>query len=82
MINNKIKGLLALKGTTLSNYATHLGITKQSLNNKANRDAYKISDLIKLADLTNTTLAFNDKKTGKPVIEFDMSDISKDNKED
>lgn len=77
MITNKVKALLALRGTTLSNYASHLGITKQSLNNKANRDAYKIKDLIELANLTETTLAFNDKETGKPLIEFDVSDIQK-----
>lgn len=77
MITNKVKALLALRGTTLSNYANHLGIAKQSLNNKANRDAYKIKDLIELAELTGTTLAFNDKETGKPLIEFDLSDIQK-----
>lgn len=75
MITNKIKSLLSLKGLNFSNYANHLEITRQSLNNKANREAYKIKDLIKLAELTNTKLAFNDKETGKTLIEFDKEDI-------
>lgn len=77
MIKNKVKSLLSLKGLTFSAYADKLGITKQSLNNKANRNSYKISDLIKLAELTNTTLAFNDNDTNKPIIEFDKQDLTK-----
>lgn len=82
MITNKIKSLLAFRGFNFSNYANHLSITKQSLNNKSKRNAYKINDLIKLAELTNTTLAFNDKDTNKPLIEFDTNDIKENtNKE-
>ena len=36
----------------------------------------KINDLIELAELTGTTLAFNDKETGKALIEFDKNDIA------
>lgn len=75
MINNKIKALLSYKDKNFTLYADKLGITKQSLNNKANREAYKIKDLIKLAELTGTELSFIDKETGKSIISFDMKDI-------
>ena len=29
-----------------------------------------------LAELTNTTIVFNDKKTGKAIVEFDKNDLS------
>lgn len=76
MITNKIKSLLVLKGLTFKNYADKLNITKQSLNNKSKSEAYKIQDLIHLADLTGTTLAFIDNK-GDPIVKFDISDIKK-----
>ena len=74
MINNKIKSLLTLKGYNFSRYAEYMGITKQSLNNKAIREAYKITDLIKLGELTNTQLAFID-ENNKPVVVFDKEDL-------
>ena len=74
MINNKIKSLLTLKGYNFSRYAEYIGITKQSLNNKANRESYKIADLIKLAELTNTRLAFID-ENNKPIVVFDKEDL-------
>ena len=76
MITNKIKALLALKGLKFQDYADGLQIAKQSLNNKANREAYKIKDLIVLGKITNTRLAFIDEEN-KPVILFDEEDISK-----
>ena len=75
MIKNKIKGLLSLKGYTFADYSRKLNIAPQSLQTKAKKDAYKIRDLIELADLTNTTLSFIDNETGKTLIEFDPSDI-------
>ena len=77
MITNKIKALLALRDLNFKNFADALGIAKQSLNNKAKSEAYKGVDLIKLADLTDTELCFIDKKTGKILISFDISDIKK-----
>lgn len=74
MITNKLKSLLALKGSNFSRYAEYMGITKQSLNNKANREAYKIADLIKLGELTDTKLAFID-ENNKPLVVFDKDDL-------
>lgn len=76
MITNKIKSLLALGGENLTSYANKLGTSKQSLNKKVQNETYKIQDLIHLADLTGTTLAFLDEK-GDPVVKFDISDIKK-----
>jgi len=74
MITNKIKSLLALHGLSFAKYANELGITRQSLNNKSNANAYKIVDLIILGKLTNTKLAFID-QDNKPIIIFDNEDI-------
>lgn len=76
MIKNKIKSILSLNGLSFADYARKLEITPQSLQTKSKKDAYKINDLIQLAELTNTTLAFNDKETGKAIIEFDKNDLS------
>lgn len=76
MVTNKIKSLLALKGFAFADYARKLNALPQTLNNKAKKDAYKIYDLIQLADLTNTKLAFID-EAGNPIITFDKTDIKK-----
>lgn len=62
----------------MTRYAEHMGMSKSSLGNKAKRGTWNANDLVKLADLTGTTLAFNDKETGKALIEFDMEDIKED----
>lgn len=74
-VTNKIKGLLAINGFNFADYARKLNILPQTLNNKAKQEAYKVKDLIALAELTNTQLAFIDNK-GKPVITFDSNDLS------
>lgn len=76
MIKNKIKSLLALYGFSFADYARKLNIKPQSLNTKVNTEAYKIKDLIELADLTNTKLAFID-ENNNPIIIFDKEDIKK-----
>lgn len=78
MITNKIKSILSLKGFSFADYARKLDITPQSLQTKAKKDAYKIKDLLKLAELTDTRLCFVDKKTGDMLIKFDCEDIKKE----
>lgn len=74
----KIKSLLALKDVKSADYVKVLGLARQqALTTKYARESFTSDDLIKLAELTGTTLAFNDKETGKPLIEFDLSDIQK-----
>ena len=76
MTKNKIKSLLSLKGFSFSDWAKHLNITPKALNTKKNKNQYKFSDLLNLADLTNTRLSFIDNKTNKELISFDKDDIT------
>lgn len=72
---DKVKALLSLKGKNFSDYADYMKVSKQQISNKKKTDTFRADELIELADLTNTTLAFNDNETGKPLIEFDKSDL-------
>lgn len=74
-MNNKIKALLSLKGLNMTRYAEYMGMSKSSLGNKAKRGTWNSNDLIKLAELTGTTLVFNDNETGKPLIQLDSKDL-------
>ncbi len=78
MIKEKIKALLNLKGKSQIELSEYFKVSKQSINRKISNSetAFNTADLIKLAELTNTTLAFNDKETGKTLIEFDKNDLS------
>ncbi|MBQ7890968.1 MAG: hypothetical protein IJ359_02285 [Erysipelotrichaceae bacterium] len=78
MLKNKIKSLLSLKGFSFADYARTLKITPQSLQTKAKNEAYKIKDLVQLGELTNTTLAFIDRVTGKVLVEFGADDLNEE----
>ena len=77
MIKDKIKALITITGHSQAEISDIKKVSRQQYNLKINRGAFRIDDLIELADLTGPTLAFNDKETGKPLIEFDVSDIQK-----
>lgn len=72
---DKIKALLSLNKKNFTDYANYMNVSKQQLSNKKKSDSFKADELIKLAEMTGTILAFNDKTTGKPLIEFDISDL-------
>lgn len=74
MITNKLKSILSLKGFSFADFARKLGITPQSLQTKAKKDAYKIKDLIEFTELTETRLAIID-ENGKVLIEFEKDDL-------
>ena len=74
MIQDKIKGLITMSGKKQIDIANAWEISQQQLNNKIRLNAWKISDLIDLAEQTNTQLAFIDQQ-GKTVITFDRSDL-------
>lgn len=76
MVVEKIKSLLALKNETLASYARFLGIFPQAMNKKKNNESFTLADMVKLADLTGTKLAFIDDK-GRAIISFDAEDIKK-----
>ncbi|RGR66881.1 hypothetical protein DWY25_17350 [Holdemania filiformis] len=74
MIQDKLKALITLSGQNQIDIANAWQISRQQLNNKIRLNSWKIDDLIKLADQTNTQLAFID-KNGNPIIKFDVSDL-------
>jgi transcriptional regulator with XRE-family HTH domain len=78
MIKDKIKALITITGHSQAELADKKKVSRQQFNLKITRNAFRINDLIELAELTNTTLAFNDKETGKALIEFDKNDIKQD----
>lgn len=73
--STKIKTLLTaneIKGKDVYGY---LGLARQqALTTKYARDAFSGDDLIKIAKLTNTKLAFID-TNNNPVVIFDENDI-------
>lgn len=73
-INNKIKSLMKLKGKTNDDLATAFNMRYESFTNKINQRKFNDLDLIRIAECTETQLAFID-KNGKPLIIFDESDI-------
>lgn len=77
MIKDKIKALINLSGKSQVQIAPEFGMSKESFNNKIRGVRFNVLDLIKLANATNTRLAFIDDKD-KPLIIFDMDDIQED----
>lgn len=74
-MNNKIKALLQLKGENICSYAKYTNRSQANVSNKISRSSWNVADFIKLAEMTNTELAFIDKETGKPLITFDVNDL-------
>lgn len=75
MITRKLKAILSLRGLTFTDYACKLGITRQALNKKKIKNAYKISDLIEFGELTNAKLTFVDEETGEIIARFNKDDL-------
>ncbi len=72
----KIKALLMMNEKQNKEYANKLGLkNQQALTTKYARGSFTSDDLIKLADLTDTQLAFVD-KSGKVLISFDNDDLN------
>lgn len=76
-VSNKLKGLLISHNENMASFSKLMGVTPQATSKKARNQTWGINDLLNIADLTGTTLAFIDDK-GKPIVTFDMSDIKKD----
>ncbi len=72
-VTEKVKALLSIKGKKNIELAEHLGMSPQSLQNKLNRSSFSAEDLIKIADFTGTTLAFEVNDNQKIV--FENTDI-------
>lgn len=76
MIKDKIKALLKQSGKSNQDGADALDMPYYSFTNKINQRGFKTEDLILLAKLTDTKLAFID-KNNNPIIIFDENDIKK-----
>lgn len=57
-ISQKIKSALKLGNKKQIELAEYMGMTKQTLGNKFSRDSWTASDLIKVAELTGSKIAF------------------------
>lgn len=77
MITNKVKALLSLKNSGLTKYAEYVHKSQPTISNKAKRDTWKVEDLLLMAKMTNTRLAFIDNETNRELISFDENDIRK-----
>lgn len=78
MIKDKINALLLLAGKKQIDAAIDFGMSRESFNNKlrAADTRFNTSDLIKIADMTNTTLSFVD-KNGRVIVDLTPEDIKK-----
>lgn len=78
MLGNKIKALLNLKNKSTNDLCKSLNIINVAFYRKVKNNTFKADELIKIADLTDTRLAFID-DDGKPIIIFDNNDIKSEN---
>ena len=74
---NKVEALLKLKDMSMSDFARFKNVSRQQISNKKKNDTFRADELIEVALLTNTKLAFID-ENNNPVIIFDENDIKKD----
>lgn len=72
---SKIRGLLTDNNESLSSFSRRMGVTPQATNKKAKAQTWTAIDLLNIADMTKTKLAFIDKDTDKPLKTFDLSDL-------
>ena len=77
MIGNKIRALLNLSNKKTEEACECLGILQPAYSRKINKNTFKTEELIKLAELTNTKLAYVNNE-GKVIVEFDIEDIKKE----
>ena len=78
MIKDKINALLLLSGKQIDAAIT-FEMSRESFNNKlrAADTRFNTSDLIKIAEMTNTTLSFVD-KNGRIIVDLTPEDLKKD----
>ena len=79
MIKDKINALLLLSGKKQIDEAITFEMSRESFNNKlrAADTRFNTSELIKIAEMTNTTLSFVD-KNGRIIVDLTPEDLKKD----
>ena len=79
-LTDKIKLILQDKNITSAEYQRALHLARpQALNTKYMRNSFSVRDLTILAELTDTELAFVNKKTGETVLNIVRDDLQKNN---
>ncbi len=61
---------------SMSDFARFKNVSRQQISNKKKTDTFRADELIEVAQLTNTKLAFID-ENNNPVIIFDENDLKK-----
>ena len=77
-VSDKIKGLIKINKGSYEGLAAHMGIPRQSLHNKLQRDSFYAADLIKMADYFGVALAFIADDGTR--VSLDMNDLENKNK--
>lgn len=75
-VANKVKALLQYKDSNVSKYAKATGQSQPNVSNKIVRNTWTVQDFLRIAEYTNTKLAFLD-DNNMPLIVFDTNDIEK-----
>ena len=75
MDNKKIDNLLTLRDKNYSGLARYLGRFRQSISKTKTTGKWTGDDLIKIAEYTNTNLAYID-KDGSIITVFDKNDLN------
>lgn len=81
MIGNKIKALLNITNKNTNDICEMLNIIDTAFYRKIKKNTFKADELIKIAILTNTKLAFID-ENNNPLITFDENDIKQEKNND
>lgn len=75
-VSNKVKALLQLSDSNISNYAKATNQSQPNVSNKVVRNTWTVQDFLKIAKHTNKRLAFIDENS-VPIVIFDDEDIKK-----
>ena len=71
---NIFKGFLNIRGYNLKDFAEYIGIPGSNLSRRGRRNFFTVYDLTRLAELTETELAFIDKETGDVLLKIASKD--------
>ena len=77
-MTDKIKGLLEIKKSGITEYAKFTNRSQPNISNKIKRDSWNVKDLILLAKMTNTKLSFLD-EDNQPIIFLNEKDLEENN---
>ena len=73
-VSNKVKALLQLSNSNISNYAKATNQSQPNVSNKVVRNTWTVQDFLKIARHTNKKLAFID-ENNIPVVFFYDNDL-------